>query len=236
MGPSTKRLNPASQPTLTQPGLDLLGSIFGGGGAPQGGNTFRQFVGQGFLHRNVNPLAAPPQMAPGGDVLSRMEGVFGSPIKGGFDQFGGEATVKAYQPLFQRNLADAIAAQRESGPRFSSGQDLLGMQTSQRALQDFNAFAQNVLQQGQQTKLQAMLGAGQQQGQLLQQLLGALFTGGGINAAPIYQQTPGFGQQLLGLAGTIGGGIAGAGGFNPLFGGGGGPASYSGNPYSPFGG
>jgi hypothetical protein len=178
-------------------------------------------------------------MGPGATVLSRLGQTFGTPIQGGFDQFGGEGVLQAYQPIFQRNLQDALATQREQGPRFSSGQDLLGMQTSQRALQDYNAFAQNVLQQGQQTKLQAMLGQGQLQGQLLQQLLGALFTGGGINAAPIYNVQPGMGQQLLGLAGTIGGGLAG-GPFGAalgksLFGGGGGPANYSGNPYSPFG-
>jgi hypothetical protein len=150
-------------------------------------------------------------MAPGGDVLSRLNSVFGSPIQGGFDQFSGQANLDAYQPIFQRGLQDAIGMNREQGARFSSGQGLLGMQTSQRALQDYNSFAQNVLQQGQQTKLQAMLGAGQQQGDILRQLLGALFQGGGINAAPIYQQTPGLGQQLLQAGTTLGGAALGGG-------------------------
>lgn len=213
MGPKTKRLDPASQPSLTQPGLNLLQGLFGGGG---GGATGLQRTGQGLFDfgRTQNPLGSPPQAA-GGNVLERLGSMFGTPIQGGFDQFGGEGVLQAYQPIFQRNLQDALGLQREQGPRFSSGQGLLGMQTSQRALQDFNAFAQNVLQQGQQTKLQAMLGQGQQQGQLLQQLLGALFTGGGINAAPIYQQSPGLGQQLLSLGGTLGGAALGG-----MFGGG----------------
>ncbi len=224
MGPKTTRLDPASQPSLTGPGLNLLQSIFG----PQGGAgstnfgagpSMQQRTGLGAfgtLLRQQNPLGAPPQMgapgAPGSDILSRLGNVFGSPIQGGFDQFSGQANLDAYQPIFQRGLQDAIALNREQGPRFASGQGLLGMQTTQRALQDYNSFAQNVLQQGQATKLQAMLGAGQQQGQLLQQLLAALFTGGGINAAPIYQQTPGLGQQLLSLGGTLGGALLGGAG------------------------
>jgi hypothetical protein len=203
-GPKATRLNSAPQPTLTQPGLDLLGSIFRQSGIGAGASAM-----QG--------------MGPGSSVLDRIGSIFGNPIQGGFDQFGGEATLKAYQPVFQQNLGDAIAANREQGPRFSSGQDLLGMQTSQRALQDYNAFAQNVLQQGQQTKLQAMLGQGQLQGNILQQLLSTLFTGGGMNAAPIYNMSPGIGQQLLGLAGTLGGAALG-GGLGGLLGGAGGGA------------
>lgn len=140
-----------------------------------------------------------------------------------------QGALAAYQPQYQT----AVGFANDQGPRFSSGNDLLKSQ----ALNNYNLFAQNVLNNTRQQGLQAAvaqgglgqtagqlgLGAGNlqnqatsaagafgneqsgQQNQLIQQLLGALFQGGGVNTPAVLNQQPGFGQQLLGLAGTIGG-------------------------------
>jgi hypothetical protein len=183
-----------------------------------------------------NPLAA------GGNIGERVQNTFASPTQrgiadfyaqlfapGGMDRFSGQGVLDAAQPLFQRNLADALATQREAGPRFASGQNVLAGQTSERALQDFNLFSQNVLQQGQNTALQALAGAqnfGGQQQELLSQLLSALFTGGGINAPAQFQRTPGFLESVLPLAGTA---LGTFGLPNPFGGGGGRSASGQGS-------
>ena len=114
----------------------------------------------------------------------------------------------------------------DTGPRFSSGNDLLRTQ----AMNDYNMFAQQALMGGQQQQIGAALGLGGLQNAaqvpMMQQLLQALFTGGGINAGPIYNVSPGFGQQMMGLLGTAGGAALG----NPsLFGGG--NNNENGSPY-----
>lgn len=170
-----------------------------------------------------NPLAFPG--AAGGDLFSKLAGAFGSPVPQGAQNalagiYGGgnpgQSIVNAYQPIFQRNLALA----QDQGPRFSSGNELLRTQS----MNDFNMFAQQALQQGQQRQLEAAMGAGQlginSQLPLMQQLLAALFQGGGINSGPIYNVQPGLGQQLLGLGGMLGGAALG-GGFGRGAGGGG---------------
>jgi hypothetical protein len=255
-GPSIKTLNPASQPSLTQPGLNLLQGIFGGGqqgGQPQGGQGSPSgggglfgflpgFTQQGFggmfgqgtqnnaagqLANRPSPLAGQPGGLGGATAFGNMQGAFGSPLSPGISntlqQFAsgpnpGMGVVNAYQPIFQRNLATAM----DTGPRFSSGNDLLRTQ----AMNDYNMFAQQALLGGQQQQIGAALGLGGLQNQaqlpLMQQLLGALFTGGGINSGPIYNVSPGFGQQMLGLVGSIAGGRGLSGGGGQQGGGGGG--------------
>lgn len=212
-GPKTTRLNNASQPGLTPYGTNLLQQLFAGYGGQGAGATgqqrnpfangpFKGVFGSAGGGGMGGPIGSPPQG--GGGLYGQLGDVLGGPR---WQDFGGQQVLNTAQPLFQRNLADALNLQRENGPRFSSGQDLLGMQTSQRALQDFNQFAAQVLQQGQQTQLQAA--AAQQNA--LAPFLQTLFNAGGFNSAPIYQQTPGLGQQLLGLAGTLGGAYLGGG-------------------------
>jgi hypothetical protein len=192
-----------------------------------------------------NPLAE------GGNISERISTLFGTPggpLAGqagsalmGFAGDTGQGLIDAYQPIFQRNLGLA----RDQGARFSSGNELLRTQ----ALNDFNMFAAQTQEAARNRALQAALGAGQlglgqgaQQGALLEQLLGALFKGGGINAEPVFQQSGGgFGSFLGGVLGTglgaLTGGLGSALGGklgSSLFGGGG-PAQYSGDPFNPFG-
>lgn len=188
--PNVRRLDPAAQPSLTPPGLNLLQSLFGGQGGGGG---------------QLGP--------PGANVGQRFGSLFGTGLpdyvsqglQGVASQNPAQALIGAYQPLFQRNLALA----QDTGPRFSSGNELL----RSNALSDYNMFAQQAMAQGLQTQLSALLGAGNlSQGfqlPLLQQALGALFQGGGISAAPIYNVSPGWGSQLLNLGGTIAGAAAG---------------------------
>jgi len=238
-GPKTKRLDnsmTAPQPGLTGPSLNILQSIFGGQGGAAGG---------GMGQRNPMAGGTPPQMGGGqmggmggGGAYGNMQNILGmgagqqalAQLAGGGGMQAGQNVLNAYQPLFQRNL-DMISGQ--PGARFSSGNDLM----RQRALQDYNAFAGNTMLQGQQQGLQAALGLGGMQGQQMQQLLATLFGGGGMTTPAAIQQTPGLGQQLMGLGGTLGGFALGGpfGGVlgQHLFGGGtpGGGGSYQGfNP------
>lgn len=216
-GPSTKRLNPASQPSLTGPGLDLLTSIFGGGGnrgnpsSPRMAGLRQQGGGMGLFKNN--PLAE------GGDVYARLRSVFGDALGPGFGQAqtglegllndNGQGLINAYQPTFQKNLGMA----REQGARFSTGNQMLQSQ----ALNDYNLFAAQTGEAARNRALQAAmglgnlsLGQGEQQGQLLQLLLQALFKGGGINQDPVYQQSGGgAGNFIGGVVGTGLGALAG---------------------------
>lgn len=285
-GPSTSRLPnnmTAPQPSLTNPGLELLQGIFGGGGQTGGGPSIPGNTGNGLMDRalgNARSSAGASStagtgapLAPGSDLYSRMQSTFGqsalqrqlgntysqllgpqgNPLgQGGpgfqsamqnLTQIAGQGSpqnlLNAYQPIFQRNLAQI----QGSGPRFSSGNAL----ASTQALNDYNLFAQQTLQNAQSQRIQAALGAGNlglgagaqqnqllgeaggfataqagQQQALMQQLLGALFQGGGIGTPAVLNQQPGFGQQLLGALGSIGG-LALGGGLGGLFGGGGPP-------------
>ena len=191
--PNVSTLNPASQPSLTGPGLDLLKSLFG----PQ-----------------TNPLAY------GGDVYGRLGSLFGQFGGAGVGeaqtglrdimQDTGQGAIDAYAPIFQRNLGLA----REQGPRFSSGNALLNSQ----AMSDYNLFAAQTAEAARNRALQASLGLGnlsliqgQGQNQILQQLLQALFQGGGISSAPIYNISPGIGSQLLSAGAQVAGAAAGRG-------------------------
>ena len=243
----------APQPSLTGPSLGLLQGIFGGqGGGSIGGNVQQQFGNplQQQLGNTFSQLlsgAGNPLGGQGGGGASALLGQAGGALSNQFlGQNPGLNVLQAYQPLFQRNLQQI----QGSGPRFSSGND----QLRARSLQDYNAFAGQTLMQGQQQQMQAALGAGQlgqgilggasqfgnQQMPLLQQLLGSLFGGGDIGTPAVLTQTPGLGQQLAGLAGTLGGfalgGPLGAGlgsQLGGLFGGGGG-AMQQGQQQQPF--
>lgn len=212
-GPRVQRLNPAGQPQMSPYANSLLQSVFAGFG-PSATGAQRSGTGFGGLLQRFgqNPLGTPtgsPGMSTNaGGLLGQLSQIEGLPS---WQNFGGQQVLDAAQPLFQRNLQNALSLQRESGPRFSSGQDLLGMQTSQRALQDFNLFAQDVLQRGQQTQLQAL--AAQQNA--LAPLLQTLFKSGGFDSGPIYNVSPGLGQQFLGLLGQVGGAFAGGLGSRP---------------------
>jgi hypothetical protein len=158
------------------------------------------------------------------------------------------SVLNAAQPVFDRNLAEALATQREAGPRFASTAMRETGRLQQGALQDFNLFAQQTLESGRQRQLQAQLGAAsalgglaggvdqtrlggmqaagqfglgisQQQLAALMPLLQQLFSAGGLNSAPGFVQRPSFLGQVAGLAGAAGGLATGLGGAgNALFG------------------
>jgi hypothetical protein len=120
----------------------------------------------------------------------------------GFEQ--SQALVGAAQPIFQQNLQTALGQLSSSAPnRFSTTFQAQGQGLAQRALQDFNVFAQQAMQQGlgldlqsRQQALDFLLGGQQlaQQGQLgAAQLLGQL--AGQAGSAP-------FGRALA--AGQLG--------------------------------
>ena len=242
MGPSTSRIPnqlTAPQPSLTQPGLNVLQSIFGGQGmGGQGTPMQQQGVGRGMSQvvNRPSPMGGgygAPQGGAPGNFFQNLQSAFGSPFSPGIsntlNQFAtgpnpGQGVVGAYAPIFQRNLATAM----DTGPRFSSGNNMLRTQ----AMNDYNMFAQQALLGGQQQQIGAALGFGglQQQGQqaLMQQLLSTLFQGGGMTTPAAINVRPGLGQQLLGAAGTAGGfalggpmGAAAGGAFGNALGGGG---------------
>lgn len=73
---------------------------------------------------------------------------------GGLD--AGRAVISAAQPLFERNLQSSLALnQAQASSPFSTAFGAQNIDTTARALQDFNFFQQQTLQQGQQTALDA---------------------------------------------------------------------------------
>lgn len=135
----------------------------------------------------------------------------------------GQQVINAAEPGFQRQLQWI----RENAPsRWNSA--VAGEQT--RALQDWNLFQNQVLQQGLQTQLGALNAAGQfglgTSGQDLQMLMAAL-TAGGAFSGPAITQDPGFFGSLIQAGGTV----AGAAPWN-WFGGGGNNNAAPSGPYA----
>jgi len=191
-----------------------LQSIFGFG-AP---NALQGQVQNIFANQLAQPTA---QQRVFEQVLPALQAQLGG-VPGG-DVLG------AAQPIFQRNLGESLARQRETAPRFASAGQREARTLEQQGLQDFNLFAQNVMEAGRQRQIQAALAAGQlgqgadvalqnllggagafgtqlsqqQQGpalQLLMQLLGPLFSGG---MSPGLQQNPSLFSQIAQVAAPI---------------------------------
>lgn len=123
----------------------------------------------------------------------------------------GQSVINAAQPIFQRNLSNVAATIREQGPRFAaSSQRQVGL-AGERALQDFNLFQQQVLEQGQQRQLaaaQALGGLGQGAAQIG---LGALGQAGRLNLDQLLGQGQLNQQGILGALGLLFPGLLGAG-------------------------
>ena len=203
-------------PGLSQGVQNFLGGIlnnpqqflgqFAPGGMQQS-NLLQQRLGNVFQQT----LAANPQ---GNTFQQRYETAFGRGLPGmeaavNIPDVSGAKVIEAAQPIFQRNLSQALQTQREfGGPRFASESGRQARQMSEQALQDFNLFQQNVLESGLQRQLgAAQLGVQQQLGrrglELQQQqqmqsgLLGAM--GLDVNAAGQgIQQQLGLGNLWLG--------------------------------------
>ena len=158
----------------------------------QTGDVFTQFL---------NNLAGPRQT---GVANSAIQDILG----------GGQSVLNAAKPVFEQNLQIGADTVRQSGPRFASSTNQQVADLSQRSINDFNLFAQQVLESGQSRQLQALLGGlqgagnfanSQQQLQLplIQQLLGGAFNTG-VGPAVITQ-----GGSAIDLIGQLGGTIAG---------------------------
>jgi hypothetical protein len=129
---------------------------------------------------------------------------------------GGEGMLSAMEPLFQRNLEQTLRMNREFGgpSRFNTAVGDAGVELSQRALQDYNLFQQQALEQARGRQLQAVMGIGGLAGQssaqqqaLLQQILGGAMSAGGA-----FRFRSALGGAATGAgAGALAGGPIGAG-------------------------
>lgn len=101
---------------------------------------------------------------------------------------------------YQQNLDYGLSAINASSPgRFSTANTYTQGQFTQRALNDYNVLAAQVLEHGRDRQLQAIMG-------LLGPVLGPTFGG------PFTQNASGF-ENLLGGIGAVAGGIPGLGGL-----------------------
>lgn len=67
----------------------------------------------------------------------------------------GQDILNASNPIFARNLQLGADTLRQSGPRFNSNTERLVQMQGNQALQDYNLFAQNVMESGRARQLQA---------------------------------------------------------------------------------
>jgi len=176
------------------------------------GNTFNQLVNGPTASERAFNVALP-------QIQEQLTGVPGMDI------------LNAYQPVYQQNLNQAQQQQRQfGGPRFASESGRRAQELSERSLNDYNLFAQQVMEAGRQRQLQAagmlgQLGGGADQSRLgimqgagnfslaeqqamlplMQMLLGSIFTAGGANASPVITQNPGTFGNIMGGIGALGG-------------------------------
>lgn len=187
-------------------------------------SPFLQGIIQNPMGRASNPFSRFLAQSPEQQVLEQTQPALMDLIGGG-GMGAGQQVIEAAQPVFQQNLQEAgsqFLAQTPSTFNTAAGAGLGGLQ--QQALQDFNLFQQQALQQGQQTALRAgqLLGqlgqgAGQAQTQRFVNPTLQLLLGASRLAQPIPPEvvaSPGIGSQLLSAAATVGGGLAGSGAFS----------------------
>lgn len=234
-GPKIKRVDPkltAPDPTLRDPSSDFLKSFLNNPGGitsllpptsmlqQQTGNAWGNFLNQQNQATNAfnqaNPfLTGLLNKTPGQDVLA------------------------AATPIFNRNLQQGADTLRQAGPRFASNTERLVGQQGQQAMQDFNLFSQQVMQQGINQQLQGagilgQLGQGADQstlgglqgasqfalgeqgnmmqflGPLMQQMFGTAFGAGGMTQpGTLYEKKPWW-QQALNAGSQIAGMIPGS--------------------------
>lgn len=164
-----------------------------------------------------NPFAQMAAQQPEQQVLqSQFDALSGLSQGGGLG--AAQQVIGAAQPVFNHNLQQAGAEFMSQAPstfNTSAGAGLGNLQA--RALQDFNLFAGQALQQGQQTGIdaaQTLGGLGQAAGGAQQRFINPtlqLMLGGMGMAQPMpadVASQPGLFGQLLGAAGSIGGGMA----------------------------
>lgn len=127
-------------------------------------------------------------------------------------QTPGQGVLDAATPIFQRNLQQGADILRQSGPRFASNTERLIGEQGNKAMQDFNLFSQQVMQEG---INQQLTGAGlvnQQRGldlnfmlPLLQQFFGTAFGAGGLTQPGTVTQGKSPFNNVLDTAGQVAG-------------------------------
>lgn len=187
--PTQSRIKP-TEPGLRPGALGTLQGVFGQGGPGIGDRLNQMFglQGTGLQQQGLAEFARLLGQPTAAQQVFQAQGG----AKGSF----GQDILNVAQPLWQRNLNDQIAMIQGQGPRFSSGADLQSQQLRQRGLQDFDLYAQQVLEAGRARQtaaataadtsgLNLLQGAGNfatgaqaPQLQLLQLLLPYLFQGG----------------------------------------------------------
>ena len=220
--PDVTQINPNTQPVqqVGNAAGDFFSQLFGAGNPfAGGGQAMASTLGQNPQGQAVNTLTN---------------------LLGGGGVGAGQQVINAAQPIFNQNLQAGLGQLSNFAPgRFSTAAQQQGVGLAQNALQDFNLFQAQALQQGQNTEINAAQG-------ILNPFVQALGIGAGFgNQSPIESfvqpQGPGLGGFLGNLAGTALGSFAGplgaaAGGSlgSRLFGGGGG-AFTSATPSQGFG-
>lgn len=184
----------APTPELRQPGINML----------QGFAQNPQQWLQGMMPQQPSMLQS---FGPGGTMSNFLNNLVSNTP--------GQGVLDAAQPIFQRNMQLGADTLRQAGPRFASNTERLVGEQGNRAMQDFNLFSQQVMQEGINQQLAGaglagQVGLGQQSnelgfmGPLLQQMLGTTFGAGGLTQQPTLQQQKPWWQQALGVAGTVG--------------------------------
>lgn len=161
------------------------------------------------LFSQPNPFAANPGsnavastlgQNPQGQAVQALSSILGGNA--------GQQVVDAAQPVFNQNLQNALGMLNSSSPgRFSTAANQQGVGLAQQALQDFNLFSAQALQQGQDQQIAAAAG-------ILNPFTSILGLGTGFaQPAPLESVVQpgggGFGGFLGGLAGTALGSFAG---------------------------
>ncbi len=191
-GPDVTSINPNTEPVqqVGNAAGDFFSQLF------QSGNPFTAGINGGG-----QALATQAGQNPQGQALQSLLGILGG---GG----AGQNVINAAQPVFEQNLQSSLGQLSNFAPgRFSTAAEQQGVGLAQNALQDFNLFQQQVLQQGQQTDIAAAQGI---LGPFAQMLgIGAGFGAQNPIESFIQPQGPGLGGFLGQLAGGALGSFAG---------------------------
>lgn len=109
----------------------------------------------------------------------------------------GQQVLGPLQTQFHQNLADALSQVQANNPHFSTGASYLGGQTAGHALNDYNVLSAQVLQQGQDQQLKAIMS-------LLGPALGPAFGGPFTQGSSPWESILG-GASAIGSLGLFGG-------------------------------
>jgi hypothetical protein len=163
MGPQVKRsnVNTAPLPGMQQPTNDFLMTLLSQGQGRNALSNMQNLTGvmpiqpsalQSLLGQTFQQLVSPGRM-------TASEQAFNVALPGIQQQLTGVPgmdVVNAALPVYNTNLTDALARQRQfGGPRFASESGRQARELEQRSMNDFNLFQQQVMEAGRNRQLQA---------------------------------------------------------------------------------